>query len=112
MFFNREYEIWPLSLWSSKIKDLSGDNSDFDWELAGLKIYQIIKTEIIKYREPYGGEISGKNWLKQFEKKSSNSKFRVGYEIDGISGATMSVHSISKGIKKLAILFPHIRITE
>jgi Na+-translocating ferredoxin:NAD+ oxidoreductase RnfG subunit len=68
----------------------------------------ILKSEIIKYREPYGGEISGKNWLKQFIAKSSSSQFKVGKNIDGISGATISVNSVTKGIKKLSFLFPHL----
>ena len=68
----------------------------------------ILKSEIVKYREPYGGEISGKNWLKQFIAKSSSSQFKVGKNIDGISGATISVNSVTKGIKKLSLLFPHL----
>lgn len=67
---------------------------------------EIIKTEILKYREQYGGGVSDPNWNKQFEGKNFRSSYNVGSDIQGITGATISVHSVSKGIKKLALLFP------
>ena len=68
----------------------------------------IEQTEIIKYREPYGGEIQNENWTSQFTGKNSDSKFGLGSEIQGISGATISVNSVTKGIQKLILLFPYI----
>ncbi len=67
---------------------------------------EIIKTEILKYREQYGGGVSDPSWNKQFEGKDSKSSYRVGSEIQAITGATISVHSVSKGVNKLALLFP------
>lgn len=66
----------------------------------------IIKSEILKYREQYGGGVSDSNWNRQFEGKNSNSSYEIGADIQGITGATISVQSVSKGIKKLALLFP------
>ena len=68
----------------------------------------IIKSSIVKYREPYGGGVSNSNWNTQFEGKNFKSSFDVGDDIQGISGATISVNSVSKGIKKLTILFNEI----
>ena len=65
---------------------------------------KILSSEVIKYRESHGGEISNKNWLAQFKNKDSKSSFDFGKEIDGISGATISAKSISKGIQKLSLL--------
>ena len=65
-------------------------------------------TEIIKYRESYGGEIQNESWTSQFNGKYSESKFGLGSEIQGISGATISVNSVNKGIQKLILLFPFI----
>jgi len=59
---------------------------------------------IIKYREPYGGEIRSKRWLRQFENFNHFSNYKIGESIDGISGATISTKSISKGINKLTLL--------
>ena len=69
----------------------------------------ILVAEVIKYREAYGGEVGNKNWLAQFTHFSDTSQFTVGKNIDGISGATISVNSLSKGIQKMAVLFPFIK---
>ena len=66
-------------------------------------------TQIIKYREPYGGEISSLSWTSQFIGMSNESEFNMGKTIDGISGATISTHSVTKGIHKLSLLFPYIK---
>ena len=70
---------------------------------------RIINSEVIKYREAYGGEVGNKNWLAQFTHFSDTSDFKLGKNIDGISGATISVNSLTKGIQKIAILFPLIK---
>ena len=69
---------------------------------------KVIKCEVIKYREDHGGQVQNKNWLNQFKGKDLNSSFLVGQDIDGISGATISVHSLSKGINKLCLLAQEI----
>ena len=69
----------------------------------------ILAAEVIKYREAYGGEVGNKNWLAQFTHFSDTSDFKLGKNIDGISGATISVNSLTKGIQKIAILFPLIK---
>ena len=69
----------------------------------------ILASEVIKYREAYGGEVGNKNWLAQFTHFSDTSDFKLGKNIDGISGATISVNSLSKAIQKIAVLFPQIK---
>ena len=69
----------------------------------------IISTNIIKYREPYGGAVSNENWNEQFTGKNSNSDFTVGKSVNGISGATISVNSVTKGIRKITFLYEEIK---
>jgi len=69
----------------------------------------IINTNVIKYREAYGGEVSNKGWLQQFINRDNNSSYNIGGNIDGISGATISVKSMSKGIQKITTLYPIIQ---
>jgi len=69
----------------------------------------IINANVIKYREAYGSEVGNKGWLQQFINLNNNSVYNIGKEIDGISGATISVKSMSKGIHKIATLYPLIR---
>jgi len=68
----------------------------------------IISSHIVKYREQYGGAVKNKNWNDQFIGRNSESSFEIGKNIDSISGATISVNSVSKGIKKLALLIKEI----
>ena len=65
-------------------------------------------AKIIKYREAYGGEVSSKKWLIQFNSYPDSSIYKVGNDIAGITGATISVHSITKGIRKLSMLINDI----
>ena len=69
----------------------------------------ILASEVIKYREAYGSEVGNKNWLAQFAYFNDTTDFKVGKNVDGISGATISVNSLSKGIQKIAILFSLIK---
>ena len=69
---------------------------------------EVIHSSIIKYREAYGGEISGVRWLAQFLGMKQDSLFIYGKEIAGISGATLSVKSFTKGISKLSLLLPYV----
>ena len=68
----------------------------------------IISSGIIKYREQYGGAVSNKEWNIQFKHKNSESGFAVGKDVSSISGATISVNSVTKGIHKLTLLINHI----
>ncbi len=70
---------------------------------------KIDQARIIKYREGYGGAVSNISWLEQFTDKNKQSGFDVGKDIDVISGATISVYSVSKGINKITELFPFIK---
>ncbi len=70
---------------------------------------KIMDTHVVKYREPYGGEIASPKWTEQFVGHSAESNFVVGDGIDGISGATISVYSMSTGVMKLSLLFPKIK---
>jgi len=54
---------------------------------------EIANIKIVEYTSERGYEITAKNWLKQFIGKRGG-ELRVDKEIDGISGATVSVNSI------------------
>tara|TARA_B100000945_G_scaffold180942_1_gene144979 strand:- start:724 stop:1257 length:534 start_codon:yes stop_codon:yes gene_type:complete len=69
---------------------------------------EVIHSSIIKYREAYGGEISGRSWLNQFLGMKKDSLFKFEKDIAGITGATLSAKSFTKGISKLSLLLPYI----
>lgn len=68
----------------------------------------IKEVEIIKYREQHGGSIDDPNWLSQFNNKNINSDLELNKNIDGISGATISVKSIINGVKLLLNLINNL----
>ena len=59
---------------------------------------EILKVEVLNYNENYGAEICNKRWLKQFHQINTSSFFEYNTAVDGISGATLSVQSISTHI--------------
>jgi Na+-translocating ferredoxin:NAD+ oxidoreductase RnfG subunit len=73
----------------------------FDYLVIFDQDLKVINTKVLVYREDYGGEIGSKRWLKQFLGKTGND--RVSYEnnIDAISGATISVRSMTLSMDKL-----------
>ena len=70
---------------------------------------EILSNHIVKYREEHGGAVANKNWNEKFVGMNKNSNFS---EIDGISGATISVNSIKKGVAKLSLLFDKINFVD
>jgi hypothetical protein len=58
-------------------------------------------VDILVYREPYGGEVAYEAWRRQFRGKTAGDSLRVGREIRGISGATISVHAVTLGVRRL-----------
>jgi Na+-translocating ferredoxin:NAD+ oxidoreductase RnfG subunit len=62
----------------------------------------IIKSiKILVYREDYGGEIESKNWLSQFLGKSIVDRFIYRKNIAAISGATISVNSLTEAVNDI-----------
>ena len=65
----------------------------------------IEKVSVLLYRENYGGEIASKRFLKQFEGKSNGLNMEYNQDIDGISGATISVQAITRAVKENSTTF-------
>ena len=69
---------------------------------------RVLKSHIVKYREPIGGEVSNQYWLKQFFGRSSVSGYKIGSDIDGISGATISVNAVTRGIHRSTFIVDYL----
>ena len=61
----------------------------------------ILKAKVLVYREDYGGEIGSKRWLKQFIGKTQNDELKYKDNIAAISGATISVRSMTNAVNDL-----------
>jgi hypothetical protein len=62
---------------------------------------RIREVEILQYRESYGGEIRSPSWLAQFVGKTGASPLQVGSDIRNISGATLSSHHVTEGVRRI-----------
>ena len=74
---------------------------EFDYLVLLDKNLIVLKTKVLAYREDYGGEIGSKRWLKQFIGKNQNDDLRYGDNIVAISGATISVRSMTNAMNNL-----------
>lgn len=76
--------------------------ADFDYLILFDTDMVIIKSKVLIYREEYGGEIGSKRWLKQFNGSDIHTNELVyGDNIVPISGATISVKSMTKSVNDL-----------
>ncbi len=73
----------------------------FDYLVLFDKDLIIKKSKVLIYREDYGGEISSKRWLRQFEGKTSNDQLKYEKDIIAISGATISAKSMTVAVNNL-----------
>ncbi len=74
---------------------------EFDYLVLLDKDLIVKKTKVLVYREDYGGEIGSKRWLKQFIGKTQGDDLRYGDNVVAISGATISVRSMTSAMNDL-----------
>lgn len=65
---------------------------------------QVSNVELLVFRESRGSEIRQKRFNSQYEGKTVLDPVRINKDIINISGATMSVRSMSAGIKRVLVL--------
>lgn len=87
-----------------------GKSDYFDYMVLFNEDLEIQKVVVLVYRSSYGGEIIAKYWLKQFIGKVKGENMEFGKDIDGISGATISAPSITKGIKMLSLILNDLKV--
>lgn len=73
----------------------------FDYVVIFDKELIIKKIKILAYREDWGGEITSKRWLRQFNGASKEASLKYGSDVMGISGATISAKSMTNAINCL-----------
>ena len=65
---------------------------------------RVANVELLVFREARGSEVRTKRFNVQFEGKTASDPVRINKDIINISGATMSVRSISAGVKRVLVL--------
>lgn len=65
---------------------------------------EVINVEVLIYRESRGSEVRTKRFNYQYEGKTLYDPIRINRDVINISGATMSVRSMSAGVKRVLVL--------
>lgn len=68
---------------------------------------RILRVDILQYRESYGGEVRQASWLAQFVGKTSASPLAINQDVRNISGATLSSHHVTEGVKRILAAYGH-----
>jgi len=82
----------------------------FDYMLLYSPELKILSAQILVYRESYGGEIASWRWLRQFIGLSNENTMKLGDDIQGISGATISCQAATNGFKESTILINAMKL--
>ena len=99
-------EFWKAGLQTAWILDEIGKEEPIT---AGFVVEngKILQVSILAYRESRGGEVRHANFLKQYQGASLQQDAQLNKTIDGISGATLSVHAVGR-MARLALYFDQI----
>ncbi|MDR4495946.1 MAG: FMN-binding protein [Nitrospirales bacterium] len=65
---------------------------------------EVTNVEVLIYRESRGSEVSKKRFNYQYQGKTMHDPIRINRDVINISGATMSVRSMSAGVKRALVL--------
>ena len=82
------------------VRNVKGKDQPITYLVATDPHDALKDVDILVYREPQGGEVAYEPWRKQFRGKTTASPLVVGKDIRNISGATISSHSVTLGVRK------------
>jgi len=80
----------------------------FDYLIVFDSNVSVQQVKVYNYQATHGQEVANKGWLKQFQGYDGNRSLTIGKNIDAISGATVSVYSITDDIQEKTKLLKKI----
>jgi hypothetical protein len=84
----------------AEVKNVKGKDQPITF-LVAIDTADVLKdVDVLVYREPQGGEVAYEPWRKQFRGKTVGAPLVVGKDIKNISGATISSHSVTLGVRQ------------
>jgi Na+-translocating ferredoxin:NAD+ oxidoreductase RnfG subunit len=84
----------------AQVRNVKGKDQPITFLVAIDSANALKDIDVLVYREPYGGEVAYEPWRKQFRGKRSSDPLIVGKDIRNVSGATISSHSVTLGVRK------------
>lgn len=68
------------------------------------------KVNVLEYQEARGRPIAAQSFLRQFEGKKADSSLKLGEDIQGITGATVSSEAVCFAVKKAIVLYKELAL--
>ena len=84
----------------AQVRNVKGKDQPITYLVAIDPSDALKDVDVLVYREPYGGEVAYEPWRKQFRGKKAGAALEVGKDIRNISGATISSHSVTLGVRR------------
>ncbi len=84
----------------AQVRNVKGKDQPITFLVAIDAVDALKDVDVLVYREPYGGEVAYEAWRKQFRGRRASDPLGVDREIRSISGATISVHAVTAGVKR------------
>ena len=93
----------------AQVRNVKGKDQPITYLVAVDHAGRLRDVDILVYREPYGGEVAYEPWRRQFRGKGPDAPLLVGRDIQGISGATISVNAVTAGVRRAVAAFAEWR---
>ena len=86
------------------VQNTIGKHKPMTYMVGVDNIGRVLNVELLVFREARGSEVRTKRFNVQYEGKTASDPVRLNKDIINISGATMSVRSMTAGIKRVLVL--------
>ena len=86
------------------VQNTIGKHKPMTYMVGVDNIGRVLNVELLVFREARGSEVRTKCFNVQYEGKTASDPVRLNKDIINISGATMSVRSMTAGIKRVLVL--------
>lgn len=84
----------------AQVRNVKGKDQPITFLVATDSALRLRDIDILVYREAYGGEVAYEPWRRQFRGKGPEDPLKPDSDIRGISGATISVHAVTAGVRR------------
>lgn len=84
----------------AQVRNVKGKDQPITFLVATDSALRLRDIDVLVYREAYGGEVAYEPWRRQFRGKGPADPLQPDGDIRGISGATISVHAVTMGVRK------------
>ena len=81
------------------VREVRGKDQPITFLVAIDPAGRVLDVDILVYREAYGGEVAYSSWRRQFRGRTAADSVRIGKPIRNISGATISTHAVTLGVR-------------